>query len=66
MRETNQPELEHLRSAESSAHASATRAESAFGGELAKRSNRGPLTLRDGHNADSGASEQTSRYRIPT
>jgi hypothetical protein len=44
-----------------------SRAESAFGGELAKRGNRGPLTLRDGHSADSGTSEQTSRrYRIPT
>jgi hypothetical protein len=31
------------------------------GGELAKPGNRGPLTLRDGHSADSGASEQTSR-----
>ena len=38
---------------------------SAFGGELAKRGNRGPLTLRDGHSADSGASKQTSRVSNP-
>src|SRR5260370_10673287 len=31
MRQTNQPELEHLRSADTSAHAGATRAESAGG-----------------------------------
>jgi len=44
---------------------SACRTDSAFGGELAKPGNRGPLTLRDGHSADSGASEHTSRVSNP-
>jgi hypothetical protein len=56
-----------MRALIASANWPADRAPSAFGGELAKRGNRGPLTLRDGHNADTGASEQISRrYRIPT
>jgi hypothetical protein len=45
-RGTNQPELEHLRSADSSTHAAATRAESAFRVTLRKRPQQRTVTPR--------------------